>query len=115
MRQVRVMIKDRGTIKWTAMMLPEHVDMLRKDWKEDTKICKPVIDEQALEEIELIIKEAKYHSKDLVITYWLDGKFRTVVGYICSINENSKSIRMVDKFNDLITIAFKDLVDARIN
>ncbi|MED4353558.1 YolD-like family protein [Schinkia azotoformans] len=109
------MIKDRGAIKWTAMMLPEHVEMLRKDWKEDTKIGKPAIDEQALEEIELIIKEAKYHSKDLVITYWQDGEFKTVVGQIWSINENSKLIRVSDKFNDCITIVFNDLVDARAN
>ncbi|TFI48759.1 YolD-like family protein, partial [Diaphorobacter sp. DS2] len=30
------MIRDRGRIKWTSMMLPEHVKLLR-DWaKEDT-------------------------------------------------------------------------------
>lgn len=23
-------LKDRGTIKWTAMMLPEHVSLLRE-------------------------------------------------------------------------------------
>ena len=28
------MIRDRGTIKWTAMMLPEHVQKI-KQWKRE--------------------------------------------------------------------------------
>ena len=38
-------LKDRGKIKWTAMMLPEHVAELRK-WQEDyDKVKKPELDE----------------------------------------------------------------------
>ncbi len=31
------MIRDRGNIKWTAMMLPEHVKLLR-EWQEQDQV-----------------------------------------------------------------------------
>ncbi|WP_148795752.1 YolD-like family protein, partial [Rossellomorea marisflavi] len=43
------MIRDRGKIKWTSMMLPEHVKMLR-DWAEEDSFEKRrELDEQELE------------------------------------------------------------------
>lgn len=33
--------RDRGKIKWTAMMLPEHIYLLREWQKEDDYIPKP--------------------------------------------------------------------------
>lgn len=45
------MLKDRGGIKWTSLMLPEHVKALREfDW-DLTKIERPVLEEQQLEEL----------------------------------------------------------------
>ncbi len=45
------MIRDRGRIKWTSLMLPEHVKMLR-DWaNEDMWEKTKEIDEQKLEEM----------------------------------------------------------------
>ncbi|MED1749275.1 hypothetical protein [Bacillus zhangzhouensis] len=40
------MLRDRGAIKWTAMMLPEHVARLKHDLAETKKTDKPIIDEQ---------------------------------------------------------------------
>ena len=39
------MLRDRGNIKWTAMMLPEHVQRLRTWQQEDQQITKPTFDE----------------------------------------------------------------------
>lgn len=45
------MIKDRGSIKWTSMMLPEHVKQLR-DWeREEEEKGRNDLDEQQLEEM----------------------------------------------------------------
>ncbi|MCM2988284.1 YolD-like family protein [Bacillus safensis] len=46
------MLRDRGTIKWTAMMLPKHVARLKHDLAETKKTDKPIIDEQQAEEFE---------------------------------------------------------------
>lgn len=45
------MLKDRGTMKWTSLMLPEHVEMLKQLWAEEKNIEKPVLDEQMKEVI----------------------------------------------------------------
>lgn len=39
-------IKDRGTKKWTSIMLPEHVKALRELNAELNKVEKPILDEQ---------------------------------------------------------------------
>ncbi|MED2944254.1 YolD-like family protein [Bacillus swezeyi] len=51
-------LKDRGSIKWTAMMLPEHVGLLRELESNQNKVKKPVLDMSQIEDMEMIISEA---------------------------------------------------------
>jgi YolD-like protein. len=52
------MIRDRGRIKWSAMMLPEHVKMLR-EWAEEEKWEEEkTADEQTREEWGGILSQA---------------------------------------------------------
>lgn len=63
------MLKDRGNIKWTSLMLPEHVGVLRK-WAEDIdKVPRPELDEQEWSEIEVTIHDAMTENKPLTFTY----------------------------------------------
>ncbi|MGD7045763.1 YolD-like family protein [Jeotgalibacillus proteolyticus] len=41
---------DRGTIKWTSLMLPEHVEMVKEIYKEQNKVDKPLLDEQQIQD-----------------------------------------------------------------
>ncbi|GEN31675.1 hypothetical protein HNQ35_002040 [Cerasibacillus quisquiliarum] len=41
-------IKDRGTKKWTSIMLPEHVKALKQLLADERKEQKPLLDEQHL-------------------------------------------------------------------
>ncbi|WP_156289185.1 YolD-like family protein [Oceanobacillus salinisoli] len=45
------MQRDRGSIKWTSLMLPEHVELLKEWWQEDKKVDMPILDSQQMEEI----------------------------------------------------------------
>ncbi|UOQ94997.1 YolD-like family protein [Halobacillus shinanisalinarum] len=49
---------DRGTIKWTSLMLPEHVELIKRQWKEDQRVEKGIIDEQKAVEIDFILQRA---------------------------------------------------------
>ncbi|ADP32277.1 hypothetical protein BATR1942_06615 [Bacillus atrophaeus 1942] len=42
------MLRDRGTIKWTSMMLPEHLLQLKQDLLDASKIEKPSLDYQQI-------------------------------------------------------------------
>jgi len=42
--EVKIMGRDRGTMKWASLMLPEHVKLLQHIWREDIKVNKPELD-----------------------------------------------------------------------
>ncbi|WP_186318725.1 YolD-like family protein, partial [Bacillus licheniformis] len=48
-------LKDRGSIKWTAMMLPEHVSLLRELESRQNKVKRPVLDLSQIEDMEMVI------------------------------------------------------------
>lgn len=71
--KVKGQIKDRGRIKWTAMMLPEHIEMLR-EWKnEDRYSRKPDLDEFSLEAIHEEIRLSQMRQCDIEIQLWRNG------------------------------------------
>lgn len=79
------MNRDRGTIKWNAMMLPEHVKLLR-DWQaEDQYEIKPDVDEWAQQELAEQLQIAYKNHVFIELTYWLKGKIYTERGYVEAI------------------------------
>ncbi|GGD12787.1 YolD-like family protein [Pontibacillus salipaludis] len=51
-------LRDRGTIKWTSLMLPEHVEMLKEVWKEDERVEKGMLAEDQAVEIDFKLQRA---------------------------------------------------------
>ncbi|MFZ3588516.1 YolD-like family protein [Bacillus sp. DJP31] len=88
-------IRDRGNIKWTSMMLPEHVKLLR-DWeKEDTFETQPVLDEQRLEQMDVVICDAMAYGRELSITYFDQTRHYTIRGIIHYVDEIQQKLRVV--------------------
>lgn len=108
------MIKDRGSKKWTAIMLPEHVANVKHFIDEQSKVVKPVLDEQAWQGIELTVQEALENEYLLVFVYWSRGHFKNLVGTIQLIDVNKKEIRIVDKFGERFYLPVDALVDVRV-
>lgn len=50
--------KDRGKIKWTAMMLPEHIEKLRTWHASDSQVPQPVLEEFELQDIQDLLASA---------------------------------------------------------
>ncbi|MFD1738752.1 YolD-like family protein [Bacillus salitolerans] len=91
------MIRDRGNIKWTSMMLPEHVKLLR-DWaKEDEYETKPELDEQQLEQMNAVICESMAYGTELAITYFEHTRHCTVRGVVHYVDEVRQKLRVVDQ------------------
>lgn len=88
------MLRDRGRIKWTAMMLPEHIAQLR-DWqKEDDFEQRQQPDEQQLEEWNFKFQEALLKKLPMEIHYWKGPEVLRVTGFI----------RKMDKLEGIIHI-----------
>ncbi|MDX5476771.1 MAG: YolD-like family protein [Bacillaceae bacterium] len=105
------MIRDRGTIKWTSMMLPEHVKMLR-DWtKEDYYEIKPELDEQQIEMMNEQIGEAMEFGNEVTITYYENKRYQLFVGTIHHADPMKRRLHVVDKFGEVSYLPLGDILD----
>lgn len=107
------MLRDRGNIKWTAMMLPEHVHMVKQYIADQNKVAKPTLDEQEWYEIEIAVKEALEFNLSLEFTYWRNGYYEKLTGRIYS--HNKTEFRIEDQSGDRFTMKFEDIVKVEIN
>lgn len=81
--------RDRGTIKWTAMMLPEHVKLLREWYDEDHFVPEPQLDEFDFEELAHQIQTAVQTHSMILIYYWNNGDSFIVEGTIKKLPVNT--------------------------
>ncbi|RFA33009.1 hypothetical protein CAI16_16210 [Virgibacillus dokdonensis] len=78
-------IYDRGTIKWTSMMLPEHVDVLQDMWEKLERKEMPILDEQKLEELDVQLQAAVRQGIVIEIKYFNGRDFLTSKGKVKQI------------------------------
>lgn len=107
------MIRDRGRIKWTAMMLPEHVKLLR-DWaREDGYEQKRELDEQKLDSMNELIIEAIELKKSLAITHYRQKNYELLVGNIHSWDEITQRLHVIDRFGEIHRIDIVNVADVQ--
>ncbi|MGK7376675.1 YolD-like family protein [Planococcus sp. 1R117A] len=104
-------IKDRGSIKWTAMMLPEHVQMLREWQKEDRYNTKPDLDEFDLEAIYEEIQLAYKRQCDIEIRVWR-GDAQTFTGIITVIDLRLQKLHL-DTGLHTQKLSFAEIIGAK--
>lgn len=106
-------VNDRGTIKWTAMMMPEQVKMLEDYWDSMDSKIKPILDEQQLEEIGIKLHAAVSNNLEVEIKYYGDHDYLIIKDKIYSVDYNNKYLKM-DDF-DRTKIDFDYLLDIHID
>src|SRR5699024_9521681 len=103
------MLHDRGTIKWTSLMLPEHVELLKEMWQEDTNVQKPEMDAQEVEITNRKLNHA-YHYKDAIrLTVYNNGEIITITGNIKQVDINSKTIRLENRSTER-TVSLNNII-----
>lgn len=103
-------LKDRGTKKWTAMMLPEQVEMVKELWLEDEMIDRPVLDEYQLQEIDQKINTAAEYKLPMEFELWVNGFVEEVQGVISNVDAIGKKLWVQDIKGELHIIDQSDLV-----
>lgn len=83
------MIRDRGNIKWNALMLPEHVSLLREWKKQDQYIEKPQLDEWALQELSEQLQLTYEQKVEVELKIWNEKKIFKVTGVISKLDERN--------------------------
>lgn len=95
------MIRDRGNIKWTAMMLTEHVKEIRDWYESDNDIPEPQYDEFSLNALADDLNIA-YKAKSIVrIKYWHNKRAKEYEGQIVGLLPNEQAIKIRAK--DIVT------------
>lgn len=80
------MLRDRGNMKWTAMMLPEHVKML-KEWGREEQTALPAEKaEWELEELQQVIERAARTKEAVQLTVWNSSARQDETGVITAVD-----------------------------
>lgn len=90
------MIRDRGRIKWTAMMLPEHLAELREWVAEDAYEEQPDIDEWTLQEFQKQLDIACQSGCEIRVRTWENGKTTNTTGILKGLDHRLKTIYIAD-------------------
>ncbi|AKQ73978.1 YolD-like family protein [Bacillus licheniformis] len=116
-------LKDRGTIKWTAMMLPEHVSLIRELERSQNKVKRPVLDLAQIEDMEMIISEAMEFNNPVQFSVFKPlpmlngpetGEIVQIEGHIHYINQLRRLFHVVDSKGDTNLIKFEDIVEVEL-
>ena len=88
------MIRDRGNIKWNAMMLTEHVTLLREWQEQDQYIEKPQLDEWALQELSEQLQLAFQQKLEVEMKVWNEKQIAKVTGILSKIDEKAGVVHL---------------------
>ena len=106
-------VRDRGSKKWVAMMLPEHVKMIREYKEEIKKVPRPDLNEFDYEAIQEQIELAMKRNVEIKIKRWKDGEFLYNRGTIQWIDLIKRTIELEDPFHSY-KLSIDEIVDATI-
>lgn len=90
------MNRDRGRIKWTAMMLTEHITRLREWVGEDNHEEKPDIDEWTLHEFQRQLGIAYLAQCEIRVKTWRNGTFTDITGILNRMDDQMQLIYIAD-------------------
>lgn len=107
-------IRDLGNIKWTSLMLPEHVKMLRHYFHEEYHdVPEPVMDEQKLEEMNGLIMESMENSFPLSFTVYENKRLLTLNGSVQYMDQVNHLLRVIDEDGRIHKLPFASLKDVK--
>ncbi|AXF33467.1 hypothetical protein J5TS4_09670 [Bacillus sp. J5TS4] len=109
------MLRDRGTIKWTSLMLPEHLTQLKQDLIDVSKIEKPSLDDQQIEEMDLLVSEALEFNKELRFKLFNNGFVENVNGRVHYINFEQHRLHVKDQNDNTIYINMNNIIGVTYN
>jgi len=107
------MIRDRGSMKWTAMMLPEHLGLI-KEWKQEQFYDKKrELTEWELEEIEQTIQRAFKMQKPITLTLWNNHNLHDETGLVTGTDIFKKEL-LLETDVAIKRIVFDKIKDAKM-
>ncbi|MBW8278520.1 YolD-like family protein [Bacillus amyloliquefaciens] len=108
------MLRDRGTINWTSMMLPEYLTQLKHDLLDVSKM-EPSLDEQQIEEIDILVSEAMALNKELKFKLFKEGVAEDLIGTVQYLNYEQHKLHIKDHHDQIVYITMNDILGVAYN
>lgn len=91
-------MNDRGMIKWAPFdsLIPSK-EVIQKISLEKSKLVKPILDSEQIEEIETILWTSFHNQITIFISYFKNGMMKEKTGRIMEIHPVSKKIFFMDQ------------------
>lgn len=102
--------RDRGSIKWTSLFVPEHLERIREWYAEDDYVERPELDQFDWDNIQQTLEVAHQRQCETEVKTWKDGKINPYRGKILEINIQTKIVMLEDPFC-IERIAVGDIVN----
>ncbi|WP_286059929.1 YolD-like family protein [Bacillus mojavensis] len=96
-------------------MLPEHLTQLNQDLLDVSKIEKPSLDAQQIEEMDIIVSEALEFNKELVLKLFNNGFVENVTGRVHYINFEQQKLHVKDQNDNTVYINMNDIIGVTYN
>ncbi|MBS4209680.1 YolD-like family protein [Bacillus sp. FJAT-50079] len=93
----------------SRMMLPEHREQLLKERRKWEEFHLPILDEQQLAEINIMIAQAFEQKQVITITYAKKYQPASFCGLIQKINTNEASLK-ISNDKDTLTLFFEQIL-----
>lgn len=97
------------------MMLPEHLTQLKQDLIDVSKIEKPSLDDQQIEEMDLLVSEALEFNKELRFKLFNNGFVENVTGRVHYINFEQQKLHVKDQNDNTVYINMNNIIGVTYN
>lgn len=108
------MIRDRRNIKWTAMMLPEHLELIKKFNESNNKVSPKILSEWELEDLQQTVNQALHYNISITLDVWEMDRYVRRSGIIRSVNDYNHSITFETLFHVKV-IYWENIHGAKLN
>lgn len=82
---------DRGSLKWTSLMIPEHKKMLQEMYAELEHIEQPELDEQEKERLNQTLITAMEYDRPIQLSVYEEGAIHMMKGKVKTYNSTDRS------------------------
>ncbi|MED4816399.1 YolD-like family protein [Bacillus atrophaeus] len=96
-------------------MLPEHLTQLKQDLIDVSKIEKPSLDDQQIEEMDLLVSEALEFNKELKFKLFNNGFVENVTGRVHYINFEQQKLHVKDQNDNTVYINMNNIIGVTYN
>ncbi len=107
--------QGRGMIKWAPFAtMPEQFETVERLVDDQTKISRPVLSDDRLEEMDRILKKAHADKRRIKVEYYYDGRRFHIILHIVKIDMWSLMLigqETKGRPDDMVFISFMDILD----